>query len=271
MVRDACNEAGKAIANVLKAKKDATEGDLIAAVDAAVDAVEQKLLIIDSLGHYHMNNCAKAKAFGGGARRGKGQQGPSRNEITFKEAVEQDLLPATCCYTRVMEEKAKMECEEKAKPGAKAAGRKFSPLDIVGGADPKQRRAFLRWLKSLSEEERVKAMEALQELDSHEEFVGFMSLPPNMRMSMIGLLENRHGKFALKRWLSLLGAAVNAGFTNLANSIKASYEAFLDWDKQFEARAQAVRAAREVPVKQRIEANRRARHVPWSPKMFSII
>jgi hypothetical protein len=260
-VRDIVNEASKAIADVLKQKKDATVDELDAAVGAAMKRVEERLVTIDQLGHYHMDGCAKVIGLSSPRRGGRNDQPvQSRNQLTFKQALDQKLLPATCCYTRVMDEKATCD-KESAKPKAAKPGQKLSPLDVIGSADPELRKRFMDWLQNLEDEKRIRAMEALHELDSIEEFVGFMELPPEMRFAMIPLLENRHGKHTIKRWLGLIGSAISAGFKDLARELK-------EWDDGFAAQAAQARAARTVPVEQRIKEKQKKRHVKWNFRMF---
>jgi len=70
----------------------------------------------------------------------------------------------------------------------------------------------------------------LHELDSYEEFVGFMELSPEMRIQMMPLLENRHARHSIKRYLGIIGAYTKAGLTELKKHLKNGWTVYKAWD-----------------------------------------
>lgn len=252
MVRTLGLEASKAIADVLKEKKDASEEELISAVDEAIKRVEEMQVLVDQMDHYHMPDCAKvaklAKRF--------------RTEIAFKAAVDQGLKPAACCYERVEASKAK------AADGHKASNRKFrSPLEVVGAMDEEQRRKFTEWLEGLSADERNRVMDDLHELDSMEEFIGFMALDPAVRIEMLPLLENRNAKHAVKRFLGKAGTCVQLGLSEVLKALKAGWKAYREWDDGFAPKVTEAKRTFNVPRAER----KPKKKVKWSlKKMFGL-
>lgn len=270
-VKNLILEASKSIGEVLRENREASENELSDAVDSAVARAESMLVTVDVLGHFHMPGCARMLN-ASSARRSKGHTGPLRNEIPFKDAVDQGLEPATCCYKRVEEAKTEAASTPKVTKGK----RNLSPLDVIG-SDAELGGQLVEWLQSLPPEQKPFVLERLEHLDTHEELVGFMVLPSDMRIEMLPFLESRHGKHAVKRWLGVLGGALQVGVSGIASAGTEMLEDLRRWDASFAEPAARVRAERRIPVAERVARNaararderaRRQRNWPWYLRIF---
>ena len=142
------------------------------------------------------------------------------------------------------------------------SGRNLSPLDIIGAADEDLRRKFMEWLEGLSTDDRTMVMDRLHELDSYEEFVGFMELSPEMRIQMMPLLENRHARHSIKRYLGIVGEIAKSGLKTLSKHLSHGWAAFKEWDAGFAPKVEEAKRALKEP------RSKSKRKVKWTWRMF---
>ncbi len=218
-VRPYVNEAAKGVADAIKEKKDkggATADDKNKAVDAAAKTVGEKKLVL-AVGLVHLPNCiqlAQLKPF-------------QRQDVSYADALDQQLKAAACCFKGIEAELKK----QAAPPAAPAKKANPSPFDVIGGMSPEQQKQFHDWIEGLTAEQRKRAVDALHELDSAEEFVGFMSMDPAMRLEMLSLLENRNARFAVRRFLGIVGGLAKNGLDRAVAILKAGWSKYLEFDR----------------------------------------
>lgn len=233
-------ESAKHFGNILK------KGEVADKAQAAAEAVKQAIeteLTLDALGHVHLPDCVKLTQLKPFQKQG----------IKLSQAISQNVPAAPCCFTAIDAHLKKPATEAK-KPEKRG---NLSPFDILGAMDPEELKKFNRWLKKLSAEDRCRVVEDLHELDSHDEFVGFMAMDPKIRLEMLPLLENRNAKFALKDYLSAIGAAVRGGFDKGVEALK------LVWTKY-----QAFNSSLQPLVDEQWEQLKKPRRKPSWWKMF---
>jgi hypothetical protein len=199
-IRSLINEAGKTIGDVIHEKKlkgeKATDTEKDAAAEAAIKAVDEKKVVF-AIGAIHLPGCVHLTSL-------KPYQ---RQEMALKDAVEQQLKAAPCCFEGI-----DTELKKQAAPPKKTVKKNPSPFDVVGVMDEAGRRSFNDWLKGLTEEQRKRACDALHELDSADEFAGFMAMDSDIRLELLSLLENRNARHAVKKYLGIAGSLVKNGF-----------------------------------------------------------
>lgn len=203
-VRSMVNEAAKNIADKVREKRAKGGGEVTAAekekaVDDAFKTVSDRELVVDPLNHLHQPTCVSLRHF----------EQKNLLKIKFEDALRQKLPGSPCCFERIGNQFAAPPAAPPATPTPK---KNLSFFEVYGGASEGDRKRFDDWLNSLPAAERPRAVELLEELDSQAEFDGFMSLTPERRLEMLPLLAERHGKFALRKFLGILGTLARAGF-----------------------------------------------------------
>jgi len=209
--KDLIIEAAKHFGNILK------EGKITDKTQAAEEAVKRAVeteLVLDCLGHVHLPDCLKLT-----------QLKPFQKQpIKLSQAIGQGAPAAPCCFTNI-DAKLKKPADEPKKPQKQG---NLSPFDIIGAMGAEEQQKFNEWLRSLTAEERRRTVECLHELDSRDEFTGFMAMDPQIRMEMLPLLENRNAKYVLKDYLAAVGAAVRGGFKHGVAALKTLWSKYQD-------------------------------------------
>ncbi len=238
-VRSFVNEAAKGVADAVKVKKDqggaATADDKINAVEAAAKAVSQKKLVL-AVGLVHLPNCVNLG----------GLKPFQKQDVSYEDAIDQQLKAAACCFKGIEAELKK----QAAPPPPPAKKANPSPFDVIGGMSPEQQKQFHDWIEGLAPEQRKRAIDALHELDSAEEFTGFMAMDPQIRLEMLALLENRNARFAVRRFLGIVGGLVKSGFDRAVAALKAGWSKYLEFDRGLQPLVdEQLRRFKEPPKK----------------------
>ena len=154
-------ESAKHFGNILK------KGEVVDKDQAAAAAVQQAIdaeLTLDALGLVHLPECIKLtqlKPF-------------QKQNIKLAQAISQNVSAAPCCFEAI-DTKLKKPAAEPHKPAKQG---NLSAFDILGVMDPEELKKFNQWLRKLDAEERRRVVECLHELDSRDEFTGFMAMDP---------------------------------------------------------------------------------------------
>ncbi|MFA6604043.1 MAG: hypothetical protein WCT10_04380 [Patescibacteria group bacterium] len=239
-VRSLVNEAGKAIGDVVKEKKEkgeaATVEDKEKAVEAATGKVNAKKLIL-ATGLAHQPTCVNLHDL-------KAEQ---KREISFKDVIDQKLRVAPCCFETIdaeLQKPAAAPAPKKLRPNA-------SPFDILGTLSPERLKEFTSWIDTLTVGERKRAVDALHELDSEEEFIGFMAMDPQVRLELLPLLENRNARHLIGKFFAFVGALVKSGCPKAAGIVKAGWRKYTEFDQSLEplvaAQLQRIKTPRPQP------------------------
>ncbi len=212
-------ESAKHFGNIMK--KGGVTDKAQAATEAVKLAIETEL-VLDALGHVHLPDCLKLT-----------QLKPFQKQaIKLSQAIGQNVPAAPCCFEAI-DAKLKKPAEEAKKPQKQGPQ---SPFDILGAMKPEELQMFNEWLRTMSPEERRRVVECLHELDSREEFIGFMAMDPQIRLEMLPLLENRNAKFALKDYLGALGSAVRDGFHHGVEALKKIWSKYQEFNSSLQPR-----------------------------------
>lgn len=261
-VRGILLEVIKQFVELFKSDPDAGEDEMKDAVDKAVKIVEDREILVDPMGQMHTKNCPfLARMFVG--------KGRSHHQLSFKEAIDRNLFASPCCFPQIQQELQKPD------PAAKPQdpNRRLSPFDVLGMLGEKDREAFVNWIKSLDEAQQDEAFEALNELDSLEEYHGLMAMPKDMRLQMMPLLRNRNGKEAMKKTLHTIGTAAQKTYSFV---LKVAKDGFKAAEKALRQGTQAVKAwdaslAPEVARRQAELDRKRAKNRKWTTTIRRIL
>ncbi len=212
-------ESAKHFGNILK------KGEIADKTQAATEAVKRAVeteLVLDALGHVHLPDCLKLT-----------QLKPFQKQaIKLSQAIGQNVPAAPCCFEAI-DAKLKKPAEEPKKPQKQG---NLSPFDIIGAMGPEELAKFNEWLRTMDVEGRRRVVECLHELDSREEFVGFMAMDPQIRLEMLPLLENRNAKFALKDYLGAVGGALSGGFHHGVEALRKIWSAYQAYNSSLQPR-----------------------------------
>lgn len=231
-VQDIVVEASRHIDKIVQAKgspDQVTPTELNDALKKGYEAAAQKKYVVDPTRTFHAPSCVNLSHFRRQPFQKKGDQQPpppqnNLAEVTFKEAMEQDLKPCLHCLKRI-------QADLKPAEAPKADKKPRSPLDILGSfKDEELRKQFAVWYKGLTTEQRAEANQGLQELDSEAEFMGFMALDPALRMEAIGLLKTRNASHAVGNFLNILGSAIKAGSKETLEVLKKAWAGYKKFD-----------------------------------------
>lgn len=254
-VRGILLEVIKQFVELFKSNPGAGEDEMQETVEKAVKAVEGRIILVDPMGQMHTENCPfLARLFVG--------KGRSHQKLSFKEAIDRNLLASACCFPQIQRELQKPD------PAVKLndPDRRLSPFDVLGMLEVKDRKAFVRWIKSLDEAQQDEAFEALNELDSIEEYHGLMAMPSDLRLKTMHLLRNRNGKEAMKKTLHAIGSAARKTYGFV---LKVAKDGFKAADKAARQGIQAAKAwdaslAPEVARRQAELDRKRAENRKWT-------
>jgi len=227
---EAFKRAGDAIKEMHESGVELSDDMIDHVVDEAIKDAADMAVVVDPLGHFHLPDCVRLGPLN---RRQK-------TEAKLGAALEQGLQPSPCCHGHI---RAKLEHETKPKKEKPKLRKNSSPLDVLGLVDEEKRKEFKKWLKRLPAEQVDEVMEALQELDSLEEFDGLMALDPKMRLHVLPLLRNRNAASnGIKAFLAALGSAIKAGCRGTKEMLVTMWQRYREFD-----------ASLEPEVRQRIE------------------
>jgi hypothetical protein len=214
-----------------------TEEKTAAATQALPDAANAafgKLLTMDPYGYLHEADCPELQRIQMAMprpqqRQQRGQppapQAPSAlPTVTLEKACERGLRAAPCCFNSVDTTLKKQAEKPKEKEKDRFAPR--SPLAVLGAMTAEERLSFDTWLGALPPAERLRVIKALEELDSREEFLGMMSLPPDIRAECLTLLENRNRLTDVKKALSKIWGFACRGYDKAGNV----WRSLVQWD-----------------------------------------
>jgi len=206
-------ESAKHFGNILK------KGEVTDKTQAATEAVKQAIeseLVLDALGHVHLPECIRLTQLKPFQKQG----------IRLAQAISQNVSAAPCCFEAI-DAKLKKPADEAQKPAKQG---NLSAFDILGVMDTAELKKFNQWLRKLGTEERRRVVECLHELDSRDEFTGFMAMDPQIRLEMLPLLENRNAKYALKDYLAAVGNAFRFGFDKGVEALKKVWSKYQDFN-----------------------------------------
>lgn len=214
-IRDIIRDGARDLAEILKTKGvGASAEDIEKTVSGAEQAAMDRMLVVDPMGHVHVDTCARLSVFRRPVnqnQRNQNQQQPQPSpanlpEIKLKDAIAQGLKASPCCTVLVQEAIDKSASAPKSR-------KNLSPLEVVGSIkDEELKKSFKDWLNGLTKQKRIRALDALRELDSVEEFYGFMAMEPAIRMEMLPLLENRNATHAVQKYLGIMGSFIKNGW-----------------------------------------------------------